>query len=433
MSFQKKMLAFAAVSALTAATAVPAMALENEFHGMYKFMGYQTNALNGNNKDGVTLDRDANSGFFAEQRARLLYTAKANDNLKLVTHFEIDARFGGGDRFNTADLDADELSLETKNVYLDFKEPNTETNFKVGIQPWSDAYGSLFLAADMSGVYATKKFDALTASLGWFRFDDDTTEAEATADGPGQQTADLIVADAKFAVNKDVTVGASYYNIQNDAPVALGTSRGFELLHMLGVNADLKVGSASIKPFAAYQFGEIDNADDISAYILGATAKVKAGPGNVNLAAYYLSGDDSQTGDTDSFQTVNADATYFNPANMWLLVRSSNAVNTSTSVLDNDLTAGGLGTTGLFAGYEGTADKVFYNANIGFMMTSEDVPGTSDNVVGTELNAQVGYKLYDNMSVSAAAAYAFLGDVFDNPAGDPDDPYLFNVQVSYLF
>lgn len=444
MSFSKKMLAFAAVSALTAATAVPAMALENEFHGMYKFMAYQSNALNGGNSAPVVLQNDSHSGFYAEQRARILYTAKANDNLKLVTHFELDTRFGGvtggykgiATGNDAGNLDADQLTLETKNFYLDFKEPVTDTGMKVGLQPWGDAYGSLFLAADMTGVYATKKFDPLTASLGWFRFDDDTVPAATS--GAGQLTADLIVADAKFAVNKDVTVGASYYNIQNDTGTA---TPAYEIIHMLGVNADLKVGPAAVKPFAAYQFGERNATSDISAFLLGATAKVKAGAGSVNLAGFYLSGEESTTAaaDTDAFQTVTAGTTYFNPANMWLLVRPSQAANTSTSVLGNDLTVGGRGSWGLFAGYEGTMDKVFYNANLGYMQTVEE-RGSEDGVIGTEVNAQVGYKLYDNLSVSAAAAYVFLGDGLSGStaerfggATDADDPYLVNVQLSYVF
>ncbi len=459
MSFSKKMLAFAAVSALTAATAVPAMALENEFHGMYKFMGYQTNFLSGNGK--TIFGNDAPSGFFAEQRARIMYTAKASDNLKLVTHFELDTRFGGLAESNykgiptTAtggqdggNIDADAISLETKNVYLDFKDPITDANFKVGIQPWGDAYSSLFLSADMTGVYATKKFDPFTASLGWFRFDDNTNDANDNAGGAGQFTGDLFVADAKFAVNKDMTVGASYYNVQNDTDLALGaTTRGYELLHMVGVNADLKFGPAAVKPFAAYQFGEVNGADDISAYLLGATAKVKVGPGAVNLAGFYISGDDAQptaAGDSDSFQTLGGAYTYFNPANMWLLVRPNQAIGTSTSVLGNDLTVGGRGSVGLFAGYEGTMNKVFYNANIGYMMTAEERTNSGikeDGAIGTEINAQVGYKLYDNLSVSAAAAYAFLGDGLTSNnanervggAADADDPYLFNIQLSYVF
>ncbi|ACH37586.1 outer membrane channel, OmpJ-related protein [Citrifermentans bemidjiense Bem] len=452
MSFQKKMLAFAAASALTAATAVPAMALENEFHGMFKFMGYQSNSLTGGNSGTVNFNSDAHSGFFAEQRARLMYIAKANDNLKLVTHFELDTRFGGvtggykGTTGNdSGNLDADQLTLETKNIYLDFNEPNTATNFKVGMQPWNDAYGSLFLSADMTGVYATKKFDPATVSLGWFRFDDNTL-ATGTNTGAGKLTADLIVLDGKFALNKDMTVGASYYNIQNDtgATFSSATVGNYELLHMLGLNADLKFGDVAVKPFAAYQFGDINGTDSISGYLLGATGKAKVGSGAINFAGYYLSGDKKTTGDRDSFQTVTAGTTYFNPANMWLLVRPNQATNTSTSVVNNDMTVGGRGSYGVFAGYEGTDNKLFYNANIGYMAAAENRTnaGVKENgSLGTEINAQVGYKIYDNLSASVAAAYVFLGDGLSGTtkkingfgAANADDPYLFNVQLSYLF
>ena len=454
MSFQKKLLAFAAVSALSAATAVPAMALENEFHGMFKFMGYQTNALAGGDTRDILL-KDAHSGFFAEQRARIMYIAKANDNLKLVTHFELDTRFGGiasaykgtSSGNDSGNLDADQLTLETKNIYLDFNEPNTGANFKVGMQPWADAYGSLFLLADMTGAIATKKVDAFSGQLGWFRFDDNTAANAAT--GPGQLTADLIVADGKFAINKDITVGATYYNIQNDT--GLAATANYELLHMIGVNADINVGPANIKPFAAYQFGEQTSAKDISAYMLGAVGKVKAGPGAVNFSGFYLSGDKGGT-NNNAFQTVTAGTTYFNPANMWLLVRPNQAINTSTSLTGNDLTVGGRGAIGVFAGYEGTMGKTFYNANLGYMRAAE-AKGVEKKSIGTEVNAQVGYKIFDNLTASVAAAYVFLGDGLketgvaanrlsgyksDNTlqalgAADADNPYLFNVQLSYAF
>ncbi|MBJ6750754.1 porin [Geomonas anaerohicana] len=448
MSFQKKLLAFAAVSALSAATAVPAMALENEFHGMFKFMGYQTNALAGGDTRDI-LRKDAHSGFFAEQRARIMYIAKANDNLKLVTHFELDTRFGGiatnhngttgykGTTGNdSGNLDADQLTLETKNIYLDFNEPTTGANFKVGLQPWADAYGSLFLLADMTGAIGTKKVDNFTGQLGWFRFDDNTLANDIT--GPGQFTADLIVADGKFAVNKDITVGATYYNIQNDT----GLAPAYELLHMIGANADLNFGPANIKPFAAYQWGEQTSAKDISAYMMGAVGKVKAGPGAVNFSGFYLSGDKGGT-NNNAFQTVTAGTTYFNPANMWILVRPNQAINTSTSLTGNDLSVGGRGSIGVFAGYEGAMGKTFYNANAGYLRTAE-ARGTEKKSLGTEVNAQVGYKIYDNLSASVAAAYVFLGDALssktaaDRIAGyaqtaDADNPYLFNVQLSYAF
>jgi hypothetical protein len=465
MSFKKKMLAVAAVSALTVATAVPAMALENEFHGMYKFMGFQTNFFNG---VGANLADNAHSGFMAEQRARINYIAKANDDLKLVTHFELDARFGGrgGDtasniytaKGDAGKLDADALSLETKNIYLDFNCPITGANFKVGLQPWADAYNSLFLLADMTGVSVTKKFDPATVSLGWFRYDDNTQKATVDV---GQSTGDLIVLDGKFAINKDMKVGVTYYNVQNDAssPLAPTTAAAmtephFELLHMVGINADLTFGPATVKPFFVYEFGDFDPTTDIKAFMGGATAKVKVGPGAVNLAAIYLSGQGENDNDLKAFQPLTAGTTYFNPANMWLLIRGGQQINSSTSVLGNDLTVGAHGLLGVFAGYEGTMDKLFYNANVGYAQAAKSW-GSEEKSLGTEINAQVGYKLFDNLSASAAVAYLILGDGLGGNAterlhnaygklpaagtlaqfgaNNADNPYMVNVQLSYAF
>lgn len=447
---KKQLIALSAV-AMVAAAAVPALAFENEFHGMYKFMGYQSNFFNGttfvpSDADKI-LSKDSHSGFMAEQRARLQYIAKASDNLKLVTHFELDARFGGkaegylGTTGNDAgNLDADQLTLETKNVYLDFNCPITGTNVKAGIQPWADSYQNVFLLADMTGVYATKKVDLLAVSLGWFRVDDNTTRNKID---PGGMTTDLIIVDGKFAVNKDITVGASYYNVQNDTGVAVASGGDvFELLHMVGVNADLKFGPASIKPFFAYQFGDRNATDKISAFAGGVVTKTKVGPGAVNASVVYLSGDDNNTGKNKDFKSIaSANSQYFNPANMWLLVRNGQAVNSSANITGNDLSVGNRGFVGFFAGYEGTAGKVFYNANVGYAMTAEE-RGNEDGSLGTEINAQVGYKLYDNLSISASAAYAMLGKGLNDTgnkkitgfgAADADDPYMTNIQLAYTF
>jgi hypothetical protein len=447
----KKTVAIAAAAGALAAISVPAMALENEFHGMYKLMGYQTNFFNG---VAVGLSADPKSGFQAEQRARLQYTAKASADLKLVTHFELDTRFGGkatptgaitstsAGYLGTAtgndagNLDADQLTLETKNIFLDFNCPITGANVKAGLQPWADSYQSLFLLADMTGVQATKKFGAATANLGWFRFDDNT----ATPAQVGKLTADLLVVDGKFAINKDMTVGASYYNIQNDTGT---TAPAYELLHMLGLNADIKVGPANIKPFLAYQFGDRTATTDVKAFMLGAVSKIKVGAGAVNISAIYLSGDDNANKEK-SFTTVAANSTYFNAANMWLLIRNGQAVNSSFSVLGNDMTVGGRGLMGIFAGYEATRGKVFYNANLGYaqVANTRTTGGVEEeSAIGTEINAQVGYKLFDNLSASAALAYAMLGDGLSSAtaakrfggAANADDPYALNLQLSYTF
>src|SRR5512138_3321633 len=102
MSTKSRLLAVVAVSALGVGAAVPAMALENEFHGMYRLRGFVSNfddsaagaVAIGNQAGSKNFGKDAPTYSYLEQRARLMYIAKANDNLKLVTHFEFDSRFG---------------------------------------------------------------------------------------------------------------------------------------------------------------------------------------------------------------------------------------------------------------------------------------------------------------------------------------------------
>ena len=448
MTFKKKMLAVAAAGALTATAAVPAMALENEFHGMFRAFGYVTNSLNGTAN--FLVNKDAKTNSFVEQRARLMYVAKANDDLKLVTHFELDSRWGSvtGAKYVTNDaggLDADQVTLETKNVFLDFNCPLTGTNVKVGIQPFNDSYYGLFGNFDGTGLQATKKFGAFTPTFGYFRIAD---SGAATAAGlAGKLTTDLVVLDGKYAVNKNITVGGSYYGVMRDT----GSAPAAELVHMLGLNGGGTFGPANVNAFFAYEFGDAKKSanEKLSAFALGAAAKIAVGPGKINAAAVYLSGDDNGTGDNKDFKALsNTGATsYFGPSNMWLLIRNNVTINSSAGLVGaagnvggGDLTAGGRGLIGLFAGYEGAAGKMFYNANLGYAQVDKKRTANSA-VIGTEINGTVGYKLYDNLSASFTAAYAFLGDGMKKTTGtllpggkaDADNPYLTNIQLNYTF
>jgi len=471
MSFKKQMLAIAAVGALSAATAVPAMALENEFHGMFRAFGYMSNAYNGGAT--ITLAPGAHTNAFAEQRARIQYIAKANDNLKLVTHFELDSRFGGanytaasadkvGKYTGSGDggqLDADSVMIETKNIFLDFNEPFTQANFKVGVQPWADAYGSTFALFDAAGFQVSRKFGNFTPTFGWFRVNDSSAAGGSAFGGQvlvgsagvvGKQTTDIVVVDGKYAVNKDLTVGASYYGVYNDATAAATASAlpGFKELHQIGVNASAKIGPAAVNVFGAYQLGEAQAFSKINAYELGATGKVKAGPGSVNLAFLLLSGDSNGQGTGNNqkgWQSLAANTTYFAPANMWLLVRSGQSINSSEALGGNYLNKGGRGLMGFFGGYEYAAGKFFANANAGAAfvpVTSKTAGVEQDNYLGTEVNAQVGYKVYDALSVSLVGAYLFLGDGVNSPdaakrvistGAYADDPYLTALQFNYVF
>lgn len=458
----KKAVAIATAAGALAAISVPAMAIENEFHGMYRAYGFMTNALSGGS--GFNLKENSVTDRFIEQRARLQYTAKANADLKLVTHFELDTKFGGSSstKYPTGDgggLDADRITIETKNIYLDFNIPDTGVNVKAGVQSYNDAYQGTFGNFDGAGVVFSKKFDQLTASYGYFIINSDAatqfastslvTAPNSKATGTGfpsnKYTTDLNLVDAKYAVSKDLTVGVNYYNVLS------GTDTLF--LNMFGVNAAAKLGPAALTATLGYQFGDSETltaAHKIRTLAaLGATvaAKVEVGSGKINVAALYLQGDKKTGSQNRAWHSAGNDAgakssvNYFAPANMWLLTRNSATINSATAIGGTpDLTRAGLGILGFFAGYEGTKDKVFYSTNVGYAQVDQK-QGADSASIGTEFNATVGYKLYSNMSATFTAAYAILGDGYKKenavllPGGvaKADNPFLTAIALNYSF
>jgi len=128
----KKTVAIAAAVGAMAAISVPAMALENEFHGSYTFNSIFSNFQDGGSGDfnPVLKNDKVKMNNYLEQRARIQYTAKVSDDLKFVTHFEINNRFGNivtvansqGSTTDVSgsDIDGDGLNLVTKHAYLDF-------------------------------------------------------------------------------------------------------------------------------------------------------------------------------------------------------------------------------------------------------------------------------------------------------------------------
>ena len=301
-----------------------------------------------------------------------------------------------------------------------------------------------------TGVVFSKKFNALSASYGYFTVGQVGTTGVVF--GSGQSAQDLNALDLKYAVSKDLTVGANYYVILDKS-----ASNATLLNHTAGLNAAGKFGPVSLSGALGMQFGKSNpgvtvaaplsvtggsspalNNNGTTAFAASLAAKIAAGPGSVNVAGLYLTGDDG-AGYNKAWQPISNGVTYFTPANMWLLTRNAATINSSTAIGGTtDLTRGGLGIKGIFAGYEGTADKVFYSGNVGYAAVANK-RGASNSSIGTELNATAGYKLYANLSASVTAAYLILGDGYKKattlPGGtvDVENPFLTNIQLNYVF
>jgi hypothetical protein len=494
MSLKKRMLTIAAVTAVTAATAMPAMALENEFHGLYRLRGFVSNfddSASGAVAIGAQPGATVVSGktyknpptySYIEQRARLMYIAKANEDLRLVTHFEFDSRFGdtsynanavnssnqGTTRNGGGGIGADQTNLETKNIFLEFRIPSTPVKVKAGIQGYTDNYKGIIFNNDAAGVTASSKIGDLTIMGGYFRFDDAITggtnpstsylnypisTAGTTVENPtvGFATRDFMTVGAKYNVSKNLVVGADYHLLYSDL---LRHTQEKTYVNTVGANAEAKLGPATINGFVLYQFGQLGDAglhahQDLSAFAGNLAAKMPIGPGTAHITALVLTGDNNTGatgGERNDFQTImergaTTSGHTFYEANSQLLLRNIYASDKTDRAVVFDLNNNGRGIVTAFAGYDLPIGKFFMNSNVGIGAVERDngnannggVGAGPSNVLGTEINTEIGYKLYDNMTASVQAAYLFLGDFYKVSGSTPDNPYTTKVMLNYTF
>jgi len=489
----KKTVAIAAAAGALAAISVPAMAFENEFHGSYTFNTLFSNFQDGGSGDfnpalggtaatttyatspstglpvattvpgakGYGENRPMNNYF--EQRARIQYTAKASDDLKLVTHFEINNRFGnintvtgtkGAVDVSGSDLDTDGLSLVTKHVYLDF---NLGSNFntKLGLQPYKDTIKGLFIDADIPAIMTTTKLGAYTLGVGFSRYADDS----GTTSSPlrlGDNDKDLFILDNTFAISKDTKVALSYYFLADYAatgatpsPLVAHTINQDILLNTLGLSGETKLGALSLSGFAAMQAGHQKNfvgtgSRNFHGYAANVAAKLAVGPGTARTALLFTSGDNS--GNTGSYKGwVNSSVDSYNEGGMMILARSTANSPTSTDrYIRRNVTNIAL----LTAGYDAKlTDKLYANGNIGFAWVPASTSTTLNpnknggDFMGTEINLETGYKLYTNLTLRAQAAYMMLGGYYKNATNydvngagvNPENPYTARLFASFAF
>jgi len=435
MRFNKKLVALATAGALTALTAIPAMAFENEFHGAYTLRYFLSNYENGGGgailqgstpgkPTGNTTENLRTNNYF-EQRARLFYTAKASDDLKLVTAFEIDSVFGdkaqGGltnansNAFSTTGttaafrnsggaMESDAVNLETKWVYLQFKIPSTPTTVLAGIMPVKDSIKGILLDADIAGVLTSSKLGNATVNAGYFRAYDQsfftvgTPQNNAAGNVRGNQNLDIGALEFKYDISKDTKAGLVYYIYADGRPfyTAVTATTPVDqatMIHTFGLTGEGKVGPVALSGFAAYQFSLLRAVDSnnstayVNALAYNVAAKVAVGPGTLRSALLFTSGNDNNASNSRSKHltgwigtTQSSDASWasttgtctYNESGMMLLNR--NALNgpttTDASIIYNTSNGSNpLNAQGMYLytlGYDATiTPKLYTNVNAG--------------------------------------------------------------------
>lgn len=463
--FQKQMLTIAAAGALTAVTALPAMAFENQFSGTMLIKTYLSNYDKGsvvqNNLTQSTIagwGKNRGASNYTDQRLRIGYTAKASDDLKLVTQFEMNTRWGnsattGGPADSIGGgVDTDGINVATRHAYLDFNMGKS-VNAKVGLQPYKDSLKGLYVDADLPMALVTYKGGAYKLQLGYSRFNDaDTTKF-------GNASADLFVVDNSYAISKDTNVGLVYYlNTDNTTNSTYKQKK----INTFGLNAATKIGSLELSGFAAMQAGYQKNMVNTIAsttyqgYAANVAAKMKVGTGVAKTGFLFTSGNNhSNAAYNGGWQTLSAannsvGQNSYVESGMMLLVRNPSMGGTNTdNYIRKPVTNIALANVGYDANL---TDKVYLNGNAGFAWapSSYDAPlnaGVNRNqgdYMGTELNLEAGYKLYKNLTLKAQGAYVILGGYYKNSAyanaanandgyANPANPWTARLAAAYSF
>ena len=527
MNFKKAAAILTAAGAL-AAISVPAMAFENEFHGTSRIRYFLSNYENGGGGNPLAVSAttgavtvptwdSANSeklkmNNYFEQRTRIFYTAKASDDLKLVTGFEIDSVFGdrsqGGTVYGSTvgaapsaasqnyaagstgrnqggALESDTVNLETKWVYLDFKIPSTPVRVTAGIQPIKDQLKGIFIDADVAGILTSTKLGAATVNAGYFRGYDQSyfSTTSSTLRPRGMDNLNIGLLEGKYAINKNINVGAVYYIYDDARGLGVAAVSGVPvplwndvMIHTLGLTGDAKFGALNVSGFVAYQGGiyQLNGADNTyqSAFAYNLAAKQAVGPGTLKTALLFTSGNDSNA--ANSKHLTGWVGTTQSSNGLWSATTGTSTYNESGMMLLNRNAAAGTGTTdnaivyntgngtsptnmqGLYLytlGYDAAITPKFYtNVNAGFAWVAKTNAlkpknqstglQNSSNFMGTEVNVEAGYKMYDNLTASIQAAYVILGDYYKGTssagtatatAKDPENPYTIRTSLIFNF
>jgi hypothetical protein len=440
---------------LVAAFTVPAAALENQFGGYWRTRFYRGDHFTGS--DDVDVDKSVDT------RTRLYYTAKINDNLKLVNKFEMDATWGSGtgSRNNTGgnnrgygQVSADGANIEIKNSYADFNLG--PVNMTVGVQPFA-LFRSFYIDDDASGLVARwKAADNFVLAASWLKAYEGGTGNTNDEDIDSYTLSSAIYFSENVSLKPSISwaysdevsganaAGYLGYALGGGGAAKLGAvdDNGGASIITYGADFDMKYDGWGLWATAVGQYGELhsltttgggnNNQDiDFRGYLFGVGANVMLGPVDLHGQTVYASGDDDVTDDTiDSF--FNPNASYYWSEIMGYGIFDAAASANSVADKVRNIWFAGVGVSGK------PTDKLKIGADLWYAKmlhtTSATNNATDEDVLGTELDVVVTYQLVEGLNLDLVGAYLWADDGTIN-AGDnnKEDPYEIGARLSLSF
>jgi len=429
---------------LVVAFTVPASALENTFGGYWRTRMYQNRNFDGDggtNTDWVRVDT----------RTRLYYTAKLNDNLKLVNKFEMDTIWG--DNVTNAglagtgtygDVGTDGIAIEVKNSYADFNVG--PVNFLVGAQPFTLARG--FIAdEDAAGIKAIWKInDGLYLPFIWEHLNEGDSQLGAVSAYTGNKTrldVDAYIFAPIIMLSKDIKINPYYVFLHSQDGLYFQTvapaygAKTFDNIngHIFGVDFDGKFGAASVWFTGIMQTGSAQlwaaapprTEVDLKGYLVALGGKFDLGKADIHGQAFLATGEKNALTDKEVNAFITTGSTYY----YWAEILGHGIFDGQTVVGSNGFKVSNVQAVNVGATFK-PMDKLSITADLWYARLDED-NAFGENKLGTEADLIISYKLVEGLTLDVVGAYLWAGDAVSVDGKNDTNPYEFGTRLSLSF
>ncbi len=462
------------VVALTVALAVPAMA-DVALNGLIRIKPYMNTYGSGAGYLQPTPKAvSQKTSAFIDERARLRFQV-GDENVKGVAFFEFDQMWGDSAYSNGRNLggglEADYNNLETKNLFIWFKLPNTSIDVTAGVQNQSDSFAGIFMGgADLAGVFVNGKFEPVNWRFGYGKLWENNV---ANADD-----IDLWLVEGKLAPTKEFKIGLDFYFLNDRghgvkgptnaggtgangaaataAPELAGPYDSLKI-YMPGVDVAFNLTPAvTLSAFGFYQFGTVKRTGgtdtDLSGFALDVRGdiNIEATGGKLFIEGLYVSGDKNPADDkyksVVTLNNYNLSAAYYSRTDMFLLFPNIDDIQFTNKNLAYDSSNGGNGLWFIGGGYsQKLVEKLTGKIGLGYLSAVEkrarNISGgdaydfANKSGMGAEVNAVLTYNIAKGLDFGVGGAYVFLGDAFKTPAGGDTahDPWETHGRLNYAF
>ena len=414
------------VGVVTVGLAAPVYAADLKFSGAYRLRFQFDDSLPCiGNSTGAECD-----GHQFQARFRPRFEVETEGGVKGVIWLEIgDLRFGetaSVGKGATGGAGNDGVNVETKWAYIDFPIPATPLRFRGGLMAFN-TNKDLLLADDGPGIQVYGKLGEADVKAWWMRANDG---AATPIGSEGQNANDLYALDLTVSPWKDLTLnGYIIYGHDMENTIALSTPPGEATTGVwFGIGANGKVQNFRWDADFVYGSKEINGPSaaepkvDKEGYVLdaGIGTAIAGTPFDLEVRAWYASGDKRDGGDNEGFPTLGpTGATSPTPDhNTGAQIWGNGGVVDIDELADTPENTWGIGLNVRY-----TVSPTFrLSGNITYIGANEEGTAAGGNApvgngnlfgvdsVGTDIGIRADYTIAKGLVFTGLISYLSLGD-----------------------